>query len=324
MADVFISYARDNKDRVQLIARALEAEGYSVWWDSELPLHRAYADVIDEQIDAAKAVIVAWSQDARNSQWVRAEADKARNQGKLVQTSIDGVLPPLPFDQIHAADLSKWNGAASDERWRPVRDSVAELVSGRRPPARPPSARAAAQRPSPLPAILIIAVLLTMGAGAAYFMFPSLRQGEQSASPDVASPGAEIDASSAAAPEAAPPAPRLAAGEDHELVIPGGQAFDLDAGAVSERVIEGSDFILAGIGEGDWFLDQATQASGSRPDTQGAPSPALCDADEYFYRSYLADPGEYNCFRTDEGRAGALIRRRDRDGAVVITYRFWD
>lgn len=328
MADVFVSYSRDNKDRVQIIARALEAEGYSVWWDSDLPLHRAYADVIDEQIDAAKAVVVCWSAEAKSSQWVRAEADKARNQSKLVQTSLDGTLPPLPFDQIHAADLSRWNGAASDERWRPVRDSVAELVSGRRPATPPPSARPArapapeAKRPSPWPAILIVAVLLALGFGLAAYQLPRLQQ--QAAENEQTEAPAPEAQSPPSAPAAASDHPRLAAGEDFELIVPAAHVIDLDARTTSDRVVDGSDFILNVIGEGDYFLDQATEASGSRPDTGGTPTPANCIADEYFYRSYLADPGEYNCFKTDEGRQGALIRRRDQNGAVVLTYRFWD
>ena len=71
------------------IARALEAEGYDVWWDTELPPHRPYARVIEAEIEKAKAVVVIWSADAAESQWVCAEAELARQQQKLVQTAIE-------------------------------------------------------------------------------------------------------------------------------------------------------------------------------------------------------------------------------------------
>ena len=76
MADVFVSYARPTS--AQQVAEALRATGYQVWRDDELPAHRAYAEVIEERLKSAKAVVVLWSAEAAKSQWVRAEADAAR------------------------------------------------------------------------------------------------------------------------------------------------------------------------------------------------------------------------------------------------------
>ena len=56
-----------------------------------------------------------WSADAAKSQWVRAEADAARELGTLVQATIDGTMPPMPFNQIQCAELRGWDG----ERQRP-------------------------------------------------------------------------------------------------------------------------------------------------------------------------------------------------------------
>ncbi|HEV2599734.1 YARHG domain-containing protein [Sphingopyxis sp.] len=127
MVDVFISYSRDNKARVADIAAAVTAAGYDVWWDAELPPHRSYGDVIAEKIGSAKAAIVVWSHTSAASEWVRAEADVARNQKKLVQTAIDDVMPPLPFNQIQFADLSDWNGDPDHRGWRKVLMSLEEL-----------------------------------------------------------------------------------------------------------------------------------------------------------------------------------------------------
>ena len=100
MADVFISYARSDKAIATRVAKRLQAAGLDVWWDADLPAHRAYSEVIERNLDDAKAVVVLWSKTAAQSQWVRAEADFARNAGKLVQAAVDGSIPPLPFNQI--------------------------------------------------------------------------------------------------------------------------------------------------------------------------------------------------------------------------------
>jgi hypothetical protein len=65
------------------------------------------------------------------SEWVRAEADMARNQRKLIQTALDNVMPPLPFNQIQYADLSGWQGEADHFGWRKVKMSLADLCGPR-------------------------------------------------------------------------------------------------------------------------------------------------------------------------------------------------
>ena len=93
MADIFISYARSTAAQAQQIAEALRALGYGVWRDDELPAHRGYAEVIEERLKAAKAVVVIWSAEGVKSEWVAPEADAAREVRKLVQLSVDGVVP---------------------------------------------------------------------------------------------------------------------------------------------------------------------------------------------------------------------------------------
>jgi TolB-like protein len=135
LADVFISYARSDQAAAARLARGLQAAGFEVWWDAELPAHRAYSEVIERNLDQAKAVVVLWSKAAAASQWVRAEADFARNAGKLVQGSADATIPPMPFNQIQCADLKGWRGNAKHGGWSKLQASVAALVSGEERPA---------------------------------------------------------------------------------------------------------------------------------------------------------------------------------------------
>src|SRR5579872_3952604 len=133
MANVFVSYARSTAAEAHLVAEALRAAGFSVWRDDELPPHRSYSDVIEERLAAARAVVAVWSADAVKSQWVRAEADAAREAGKLVQLSVDGAAPPMPFNQIQCIDLSGWRGEPDAPGWRKVVASVTELVGAGEP-----------------------------------------------------------------------------------------------------------------------------------------------------------------------------------------------
>lgn len=128
MSDVFVSYARPDEAHAKRVAEALQQLGYQVWRDDELPAHRAYADVIEERLRNAKAVVALWSAEAARSQWVRAEADAARGAGTLVQASLDGSLPPLPINQIQCADLKAWNGRAESPGWQKLVASIAALA----------------------------------------------------------------------------------------------------------------------------------------------------------------------------------------------------
>ncbi|HET6942048.1 MAG TPA: TIR domain-containing protein [Sphingomicrobium sp.] len=132
MTDVFISYARSTEVQAKRIAEALRTLGYAIWSDEHLPAHRAYADVIEERLNEAKAVVVIWSSDAVKSEWVRSEANRARESHKLVQIAFEPIVPPIPFDQIQCADMSAWTGANDDPGWRKLIEGVAALGVERR------------------------------------------------------------------------------------------------------------------------------------------------------------------------------------------------
>ena len=135
MADIFISYARSTATQAQQVAEALRESGYSVWRDDELPAHRSYAEVIEERLQAAKVVVVLWSEAAVKSEWVQSEADRARGERKLVQLRMDASALPMPFDRIQCADMTAWNGDRDAPGWRKVVASVAALIGGGAPAA---------------------------------------------------------------------------------------------------------------------------------------------------------------------------------------------
>src|SRR6201995_4546371 len=114
MADIFISYAREDVGWVEKLNRALEAEGYRVWWDRNLGTGVRYLKETEAQLRQARATIVVWSKVSIDSHWVADEAALARDLGRMVPISKDAPMPPLGFGQYQATDFSRWNGGAGE------------------------------------------------------------------------------------------------------------------------------------------------------------------------------------------------------------------
>jgi len=61
MADVFISYSKQERALTERLAADLLARGYTVWWDTNQVSGEAFRNVIQQELAAAKSVIVIWT-----------------------------------------------------------------------------------------------------------------------------------------------------------------------------------------------------------------------------------------------------------------------
>src|SRR5262249_32969159 len=113
MSDFFISYKREERDKARLLADALEARGWSVWWDPKLRLGEHFDDVIEDAIEEARCVIVLWSARSTKSRYVKDEAGYALKLQKLIPVAIDNATPPFRFQGLHTIQLQGWDGSAS-------------------------------------------------------------------------------------------------------------------------------------------------------------------------------------------------------------------
>jgi formylglycine-generating enzyme required for sulfatase activity len=145
MADVFISYAREDRHRAERLAHALEAAGCSVWWDREILPGHDFTTVIAAELAAARAVIVIWSAASIASRWVRDEAAEGLERNALVPVLFDGIEPPMGFRSIHAADLAGWE-AGDEAGFEQVKEAIAGLPAGAGPPEPVPPPRSAKTR----------------------------------------------------------------------------------------------------------------------------------------------------------------------------------
>ncbi len=127
MADVFISYARADRKRIEPIAERLRELGYNVWWDRSIVAGSAFVDAINRELDEARCVLVAWSKHSHNSNWVFGESLRGLETNRLVQICIEPVRLNVPFNAIHFADLS---GGASNEDWVALREAIDRKLGG--------------------------------------------------------------------------------------------------------------------------------------------------------------------------------------------------
>jgi len=139
MADVFISYAREDHFRAEQVARALIAMGLDCFWDTEIPPGQTWSDYIEGKLDQSRVVVVLWSAHSTKSQWVREEARMGRDKAKLIPAIIDGSPSPLGFGEVQAADLTSWRGEANHPQWTRFANAVFTAARGTAAPQPQPS-----------------------------------------------------------------------------------------------------------------------------------------------------------------------------------------
>lgn len=117
MADIFISYSKQESELTISLARDLERRGYTTWWDTSLQPGEEFPERILSELDNAKVVIVIWTAHSVISKWVQAEAKWAADRSKLVTVRSPELDPgriPLPFNTRHTdlvTDTDKIFGA---------------------------------------------------------------------------------------------------------------------------------------------------------------------------------------------------------------------
>ncbi len=131
MADIFISYTHEGNARIRDLVHALEEHGWSIFWDRRIPTGKTWQTYIDQALSDAKCVIVAWSQNSINSEWVIEEANDAKESGVLVPVLLDSVRPPLGFRGIQAADLTAWKRGSSSSLYDQLIQDIAAVVGSK-------------------------------------------------------------------------------------------------------------------------------------------------------------------------------------------------
>jgi adenylate cyclase len=160
MADVFVSYARTDKARVAPLVAAIEAQGWSVWWDPEIAAGQEFDRQIAAELKCAAAVVVVWTPSSVESRWVRGEARDAADRGVLVPVRFDGADLPIDVRAIHTTDLDGWGGNPASPAVQELLRSLGAMINRQRAHQSPaPVSVTTAPAPVAAPAGISICVL---------------------------------------------------------------------------------------------------------------------------------------------------------------------
>jgi len=129
MADVFVSYARTDKERVAPIVAAIEAKGWSVWWDPEIAAGQLFDDQIEAEMNAAKSVLVVWTPTSVASRWVRGEAREAADRGILVPVRFEDARLPMDVRALHTTDLDHWGNDPGSPSFQEVLRAINSMIA---------------------------------------------------------------------------------------------------------------------------------------------------------------------------------------------------
>lgn len=130
MADIFISYASEDRERAKQLATTFSGRGWSVWWDREIPFGKNFDKVIEENLAKAKCVVVLWTKHSVESRWVRAEASDGVGRDMLLPVVLERDLKlPLEFKRLQAANLADWHPDSPHEEFQRLLKSIESLLN---------------------------------------------------------------------------------------------------------------------------------------------------------------------------------------------------
>lgn len=135
MTDLFLSYAREDRARLIRVKDALEASGFSVFWDQSIGGGDAWRMCITQQLESARLVLVFWTRSSNSRPFVLEEAHQALERGVLLQVRLDAVTPPLGFGEAQRLDLLHWNDNPRDVFFQDLVDTIRARLAGQPAPA---------------------------------------------------------------------------------------------------------------------------------------------------------------------------------------------
>jgi hypothetical protein len=140
MADIFLSYAREDTKKAEMLANALESQGWTIFWDrTSLLAGQDFEAVIEQAIKQAGCMIVAWSEASKQSDWVRGEAGIGRERNILVPILFEQVEPPIAFRSLHTENLTDWDGETDAPDFLKLCKAINERITAKTAPSTSPT-----------------------------------------------------------------------------------------------------------------------------------------------------------------------------------------
>jgi len=160
MANVFVSYARSDKARVAPLVAAIEAKGWTVWWDPEICAGQEFDRQIAAELKIAAAVLVVWTPNSVQSRWVRGEAREGAERGILVPVRFERADLPIDVRAFHTTDFDDWRENPQSPQAQEVIRALGAIIARQGSPQSVTAISGSAQSASaPGPARVAICVL---------------------------------------------------------------------------------------------------------------------------------------------------------------------
>lgn len=106
----------------------MAALGVDVWYDREINSSERFGAALRARLREAKVVLVCWSPEAVESEWVSGEAEYAIDIKNYVPIYIKPCLLMPPFNRIRTEDLTNWAKSASDPAGLKLVERISKLI----------------------------------------------------------------------------------------------------------------------------------------------------------------------------------------------------
>jgi TIR domain-containing protein len=132
--DIFLSYKSSDRPRAETLRQWFEQAGWSVWMDRGTEVGEEWEPRIEHELKSARLIVVLWGAEARQSAWVRREAELALSTKRLLQVHATGLPLLPPYDRIQSVRMQSWSGEnAHSDRTR-LLQAVADRLGSKLPP----------------------------------------------------------------------------------------------------------------------------------------------------------------------------------------------
>lgn len=127
-SDVFVSYKREERDRILPIIERLRSLQLTIWFDAALDAGKPFDEEILQELSHARVHLVCWSSMSVESRWVRSEAALGAQRNILLPVFLERCQPRPPFNIDHIEDLTDWAGQPIHDGWLKVLSRIGQLT----------------------------------------------------------------------------------------------------------------------------------------------------------------------------------------------------
>jgi len=132
MADIFLSYKKEDRALVQRVSTSLNALGYTTWWDDRIVPTERWEPTVYQELGKARIVLVLWTSKSLSSAWVREEATRAARSKKLFSVRFEDCKIPEEFQSFQFYSVLNWKPGLPHPGWERIQTVLAERLAARR------------------------------------------------------------------------------------------------------------------------------------------------------------------------------------------------